>query len=102
MREAKMEADWRTIQFFLSEEGVFEVEADSVNWRIMRCSCPKFTFSSRCSHVAKVKKELRTNDGTWSLKVPDEVEEEEILGMGDTAESFRDFILRYGKIGFVE
>jgi hypothetical protein len=102
MKEAKMAADWRTIQFFLSEDGVFEVEADSTNWKLMKCSCPKFLEVNRCSHVTTVKKQLRDNEGVLSLTVPEHVEDEELYSMSDTPDSFRDFVLKYGKPGFIE
>jgi hypothetical protein len=102
MKEINMAVDWRTIQFFLSESGVFEVEADSKNWKIMRCSCPRFHDVNRCTHINSVKKQLKDNEGVFSMTVPENVDDEELYSMADTPDTFRDFVLKYGKPGFIE
>jgi hypothetical protein len=39
MRGLNMEIDWRTVQLFLDDSGVSEVEIDAEDATNVRCSC---------------------------------------------------------------
>jgi hypothetical protein len=94
LKESTLLHDWRTIQLFLGEDGVAEVEVDSLNPINIRCTCPK----ARCAHVKFVKKEMQGNHGQYTVSIPVEVEDGVAEEAMTDAKSFRDFIIRYGKV----
>jgi len=47
MKEAAMDIQWRTIQLFLEEYGIVEVELDQDNNQKVRCTCPPFSKAAR-------------------------------------------------------
>jgi hypothetical protein len=98
MGETIMELDWRVVQFFISEDGVAEVSVDTERPKLMRCSCVKFSTSGRCKHAKYVKEMAAANDGHYQIKVPYEVPDEEAVLAVGSAESFREFILKYGTV----
>lgn len=99
MREEMMsDIDWRTVQLFIGEEGVSEVSLDVENSRRVRCTCSMFSTMARCKHVKYVKKKVADNNGNYSVYIPEDVEDEEAIEALSNAESFRQFVLDYGKI----
>lgn len=90
--------DWRTVQLFLSEDGVHEVEIDLADNRRIRCTCPKFSKSSKCKHTKFIEDSVEKHNGHYNIQVPKEVDEMEAAYAFDTAETFRDFVLKYAKI----
>jgi len=93
-----MDIDWRTVQLFLSEDGVAEVQLDADNSRKVRCNCKSFMSSARCKHVKFVKDQMAENNGHYAVKIPEDIPDDEAFdAMGD-AESFRQFIIKYGKV----
>lgn len=98
MEEIKMEAEWRTIQLFLEEYGVVETEMDYHNRKKIRCNCKDFTSLAKCKHVKFVRIELEKNNGAYSIKVPDDVDDEEAFDALEDPQLFRTFIIKYGKV----
>lgn len=98
MKGPKMDIDWRTVQLFLSEDGIAEVEIDSENSTKVRCSCPEFQKVARCKHQRRVKRAISENHGHYTVMVPEEVSEEVALEAMSSQEAMREFILRYAKI----
>lgn len=98
MKGSRMDIDWRTVQLFLSEDGVAEVEIDSENSRKVRCSCPQFQKTARCKHQKFVKASIAENDGHYTVVVPEELPEEVAVTAMTDRESMREFILRYARI----
>jgi hypothetical protein len=99
MRETNMDIDWRTVQLFLSdEEGVSEVQIDADDNRKVRCDCAAFMSSARCKHSKFVKARMAENDGHYAIRVPEDIPDEVAFEALSHADSFRDFILKYGKI----
>lgn len=91
-------SDWRMVQVFLGDEGVYEVEVDSVNKSAIRCTCKTFKSRPRCEHTRHVKRVMENNDGHYTVSIPEIVDEQEaLLAMGD-ADLFRKFIIKYGKV----
>lgn len=96
MKDTMMLEDWRTVQLFLGENGVCEVEVDSNKPSNIRCNCKE--GSTRCAHVKHVRKIMDENDGHYTISVPAEIDEMEALVAMSSAEDFRKFIVKYGKV----
>lgn len=96
MKDELMEIEWRTLQFFIGEEGVSEVSADVMHPTKVKCSCDKFTKSAKCKHATFIKTRMESSGGNFVLRVPENVtEEEEDAALADT-DSFRNFVIKYG------
>lgn len=91
-------ADWRTVQLFLDENGIAEVEVNPMEKRSVRCSCVKFSKSSKCAHAAHVKSAMEENDGHYEISIPLDIDEDEAFEAAKNKDSFREFILKYGKV----
>jgi hypothetical protein len=102
MKGLQMDINWRTVQVFLETAGVFEVEVDQTNNKKARCTCPAFGNSARCKHVKFVKQQMEQNDGHYSVSIPVDIPDEEAIKAMATAEDFREFILKYGKVEVIE
>ena len=93
-----MDIDWRTVQVFLSEDGISEVQIDVDNSRKVRCNCEAFMRSARCKHAQFVKARMEENDGHYAIRIPEDVPDEEAFEAMGSSEDFRNFLLKYGKI----
>lgn len=93
-----MDIDWKTVQMFLSDNGVFEVQIDADNNKKVRCNCPDFMNSARCKHQKHVRGMIDSNDGHYTIMVPDDVSEEEAIEAMRDSESMRQFIIRHARI----
>jgi hypothetical protein len=98
MKDLDMEIEWRTIQFFIGEEGISEVEIDHENRKKVRCTCALFSKRGGCPHAQIVRKEMDENFGHYTIAVPEYVEDEEAFNALSDPDNFRDFILKYGKV----
>lgn len=98
MKESSMKTSWRTVQLFISSQaaGIFEVEVDTAT-RKLRCSCPKWRKTFNCKHTRFVEDRMEIN-GHYSILIPEEVPEELALEANDSAEKFREFVVKYAKI----
>lgn len=93
-----IDIEWRTVQFFLHPEtGVCEVSLDVLWPNKMRCNCAVFLKKAKCRHVDFVRAKQEANGGQYPVKVPEDIEEEEIERAFEDTESFREFVIRYGK-----
>lgn len=95
-----MERDWRSIQFFLSESGVYEVEADMDN-EGLRCNCRAYALKNLCKHVRFVSNKTDANNGVYPVKVSSKITEQQALTAQRSAENFRDFLIKYGRVEVV-
>lgn len=98
MKESIMTNDWRTVQLFLDVDGVAEVEVDSKNPKLTRCTCPSHSSVRGCVHTKYVKKNMQENDGHYTVSIPVEVDDEDAIAATSSAAAFRDFIIKYGKV----
>lgn len=98
MKGRYMDIDWRTVQLFLSDDGVAEVQVDSDNHAKVRCTCPSFQNSARCKHSRYVKNAMAANEGHYAILIPEEVSEEEALAAMDDSEAFRQFVIRHARV----
>jgi len=98
MKEKAMTNTWRTVQLFLGNDGVSEVEINSVDSTQVRCDCKNFTLLSRCRHQRFVKDSMAKNDGHYTIQVPEDTPDEAAAEAMGSAEEFRAFILRHAKV----
>jgi len=92
-----MAADWRTVQFFLSPRGVYEVSID-LSSESVRCTCTSFENRQVCTHTRTVVARARRNGGVYPLKVSSRATEDESAAANESAEQFREFVIKYGYI----
>ena len=102
MKEAAMDIQWRTIQLFLEEYGIVEVELDQENNQRVRCTCPPFSKVARCKHTKYVKDSMEKNDGHYAIKIKADVDEKEAFKAMSNGESFRDFVVKYAKVEVID
>lgn len=98
MKESTMLHDWRTVQLFLDPEGIAEVEVDSANPKLIKCTCRSHNSVRGCAHTKFVKKNMQENDGHYTVSIPVEVDDEDAIAATSSAEAFRQFIIKYGKV----
>jgi hypothetical protein len=94
-----MESPWRTVQVFISAHGagIFEVEIDT-DTKETRCNCPVYNKRGTCKHTNFVNLKMKLNQGHYAILVPNEIPEDWALDANDDPSSFREFVLKYGKI----
>jgi hypothetical protein len=100
MQRIIVKDDWRTVQVFLSEKGVYEVEI-SVSGKVkVRCNCPSFKRLFPCVHANYVRKDIdKSPDGlSYSVSIPADVDDDESLDALNDPMKFREFVLRHGKV----
>lgn len=95
-----MADDWRTVQVFLSEKGIHEVELNTAKSLRIRCNCASFKRFFPCVHAKYVKEQItKSPDGiSYSVSIPDVLDDDESLYALDDPKLFREFILKYGKV----
>jgi hypothetical protein len=98
VKEAKMDITWRTVQLFLEDYGVAEVEVDQDNANKVRCTCPTFQKTAKCKHAKHIKQQMSQNDGHYSIYIPVNVDEHEAFQAMKSPELFREFVIKYGKV----
>lgn len=98
MRENVMTHDWRTVQLFLEPSGVAEVEVDSLNAKLVKCTCSSYNSVRGCAHTKYVKKNMQENEGHYTVSIPVEIDDEDAIAATSSAEAFREFIIKYGRV----
>jgi len=88
---------WRTVQVFLSPTGVYEVQLRP-NDTNAQCSCPSYKIRNKCKHTQFVTARMAENDGHYAILVPDDVPEDIADKANESAESFREFVLKYARV----
>ena len=86
--------EWKTIKFFLSIDGVDEVQASTE--KDLRCTCVGFTTRNKCKHVQHVSGSLK--DGVFPVEIAKHAPKEAVLLAKESHEAFRELLLRYGKV----
>jgi hypothetical protein len=90
--------EWRTVQFFIGDEGVSEVELDTDDSRLVRCSCQGFTLTKKCKHQAFVLAKVEASNGNYGVQIPSDIPDELAFDTMDDADGWRNFVIKYGKI----
>lgn len=93
-----IEIEWRTIQFFLGEEGISEVAADVMDAKKMRCTCQEFSKNAKCKHIKHIKEKIVKSGGTYQISTPatasDELAE---MAMADE-DLWREFMIKFSRV----
>jgi hypothetical protein len=97
-KDVKMDIEWLTVQLFIGDEGVSEVEIDSDNHNKVRCSCKTFNNFAKCKHSRYVKERISNNDGHYSVYIPENVADETAVVAMTNPILWRDFILKHGQV----
>lgn len=97
-----MEDDWRTIQFFLGPKGVSEIEVNAGNKSYMRCTCKIFSNEGNCSHITFMKNQIKRQNGSLTVILPEDVPNDEIFQAQTNSKAFRQLILKYGIVEVIE
>lgn len=92
------EVSWRTVQIFLGDEGVSEVCIDADNAFHAKCTCQSFAKFKKCKHTDFVLQKIKDNNGHYGVQIPDTVDDDIAFEALNDPESFRYFVIRYGKI----
>jgi len=88
---------WRTVQLFLSTTGVYEVQLRPGD-TTARCNCPSYRVRSTCKHTEFIQQRMLENSGQYAILVPEDVPEDEAAKANDSADAFRNFILKYARV----
>jgi hypothetical protein len=91
------EIEWRTIQFFISEDGVCEVQVDADDPTNLKCTCPVFVKTARCKHTKFIREKTKSFGGHYTIRVPFGVSEDEAVDAMQDPKMFREFLLRHGR-----
>lgn len=102
MKDLSMDIEWRTVQLFLGSEGISEVQIDHENHVKLRCSCAEFNKIARCKHTRHVRAAMKENEGHYSIEIPEMIEDAEAIVAMLNADTFRDFVIKYGKVKVIE
>ena len=94
-------SDWFTIQMFLLDDGVCEVLGHTDDYRKMRCTCSSYTPIGKCKHVKFSRKKMEETEGVLHLTIPPSVTDDEADSIMRTSESFREFVIKYGKVEYL-
>jgi hypothetical protein len=98
MKGPQMSSAWRTVQQFISAQGmgIFEVEVET-DTKDVRCTCPVFDKRGSCKHIQFVNDKIKYT-GHYSIMVPNSIPEAVALEANVDAEKFREFVVKYAKI----
>jgi len=92
-----MQIEWRTVQFFLEDDLVCEVEVDSLERKKVRCNCPVFRKDGKCKHSKHVRLKMAEHDGHYPISVTSEGSLEMAQAAMSSAEEFREFLIHFAK-----
>jgi hypothetical protein len=91
----------RVVQFFLTPGntpslGIFEVSSDATE--SLKCSCPGFSGRKSCKHTRFVQARIDGNNGVYPMEISTRATQADADKARESNESFREFVLKYGKI----
>jgi hypothetical protein len=96
-----MDITWRTLQFFISSQGVCEVQSDDTSTKKLRCTCREFNLLARCKHVKFVKERIG-DSGVFTVKLSEDTDDENVTAAMHDPELFRNFLIHHAKIEVIE
>ena len=98
MRRPNVSEYTRLIQVFLSPAAapnIFEVCTGDDG---LSCTCPSYRARETCKHTRFVQARIDNNGGTYPLEISNRATTEDAGKAQQDAESFREFIIKFGKI----
>lgn len=93
-------SDWRTVQIYLSEDGVYEVEVD-IESSALRCTCSQYEVRNSCKHTRKVEAKMKSNGGNYPVQISSRATAAETRKANRSSKEFREFVIKYGKVEVV-
>lgn len=93
-----VEIEWRTIQFFLGDEGVSEVAADVLDAKKMKCTCSEFFSSAKCKHIKHIKKRIVESGGTYQISTPSSASDDLAEMAMTDSELWREFMIKFARV----
>ena len=87
----------KLLQFFLSQDAqsyVYEVGVDRHNDVV--CNCPVWSSKGSCKHSKFVISNMEDDD--YLAELVDDPTDEDLMASEESEESYRMFIIKYGKI----
>jgi hypothetical protein len=97
-KEVEMDIAWRTVQMFIGEDGVAEVEVDAEFHKKVRCSCKAFNATAKCRHSKFVKGRMEENGGTYTVQIPEDVDDDDAIDAMSDPVLWREFIIQHGEV----
>lgn len=99
MKKERLVTDhgWRTVQFFLSPQGVYEAEVN-LESSALRCNCPGFGSRAFCRHTRWITGQMEKHSGSFPLQVSSRANAHEAKEANASPEAMRTFVLKYGKV----
>jgi hypothetical protein len=97
-KEVEMDIAWITVQMFISMDGVAEVEVDAEYNKKIRCSCKAFSATAKCRHTKFVKNRMESNDGVYSVQIPEDVDDQLAIDAMVDPSLWRSFIIEHGEV----
>lgn len=86
--------EWKTIKFFLSLDGVDEVQASTS--KELRCSCNGFKLRSKCKHTEWCSRSLK--DGIFPVEISKYAPRDAVEAAKESHDAFRQLLIRWGKV----
>lgn len=92
----------RLIQVFLAKHengpgpNIFEVSTNKA--KDLECNCPGFVVKKECKHARLVLERIESNGGVYPFDFAETITSSQIVTAMKTEQSFRDFIIKYGKV----
>lgn len=93
----------KPLQFFLDKSGVSTVSLGSDD-KTLSCDCPPFKKKQKCKHVDWVTARVDRTTGVYPVQVSKRASEDEMKSafVGSTPETYKKFMLKYGKVEVLE
>lgn len=96
--------DVRLIQVFLaanSSDPVISYVSVNKKSKDISCTCAGFRGRQECKHVKFVQARVDRSSGTYPLELDPNAPDDAELLPDDDADTFREFVLKYGKIELI-
>lgn len=84
---------WKTVQFFLSSDGVCEVQIS--HDCELRCTCDGYGNRRKCRHINLCSAKLK--NGQYPIEITGDIPDDLLVEARTSPTAFRTIILKYGK-----
>lgn len=98
MKDMTMAKEWRTIQFFLNDDGVQEVMAEVTDPESLACSCRKFATRQYCTHTSYVRSVMEENKGEYAILIQTDIDDDEVHEAFSNSDAFRKMLILHAKV----
>lgn len=84
---------WKTVQFFLSNDEVCEVQIS--HDRDLRCTCKGYIGRKNCRHINWCKSQLK--NGEYPIEITNDIPPSLLEEAKTNPTAFRNIVLKYGR-----